>query len=163
MSRETKILEVERSLIQKGIFHHESFGWEVAYMPYPSGSNFILALSRETQNPVYPQLVAYEARYQAVQKEISDLAAELRKLIHIRNGIHIEKFNVGVAILLFILFIIPGIIYVANINKNNAIKQKEFDDLSQRIDDIQANIQSLETELTDIVNESRATFFARQV
>lgn len=68
MSRESKIISAQEFDTQKTIFQYESFGWELLSI---NGTQ--ITMSRETQNPVYTDLVKHQSQYE-------DLLAKLRAM-----------------------------------------------------------------------------------
>jgi hypothetical protein len=63
MSREAKIFNEEKKLIPQRVKEYECFGWELL-----SISNDQVSMTRETQNPIYPDLVKYEFEYELLRE-----------------------------------------------------------------------------------------------
>ena len=68
MSRESKILRTSVYDAEKTIYHYESFGWELLSI---NGEQ--ITMSRETQNPVYTDLVKSQAKYESLMQEYQGL------------------------------------------------------------------------------------------
>ena len=68
MSRESKIIRTSIYDAEKTIYHYESFGWELLSI---NGEQ--ITMSRETQNPVYTDLVKSQAKYESLMQEYQGL------------------------------------------------------------------------------------------
>ena len=150
MSRESKILNVPAASAQRTIQHYESFGWELLAL---NGTQ--ITMTRETQNPVYAELVKYQAQYEnlmATYVALKEPTAPLKN----------PPFHFGKCLGLLLLAIVPGVLYIVyKVKQNNAYQaayeayQKECEEAKKRKIDLWAEIEKT-------VNDSRATFFSRQ-
>jgi hypothetical protein len=143
MSRESKIFDVtEKKHIKNKVRDYESFGWELL-----SINGLDVSMSRESQSPVYAELVKFEYEYE-------ELVSQQEELYH-RRPIKPAPFNFVLALLLLVIFVLPGVVYIVlAIMKNKKFKQDyEVWDLEMR---------KLEGEKRRVCNESRSTFFSRQ-
>lgn len=136
MSRESKIFSTSKTLIQEKIKHYESFGWELL-----SINNGDVSMTRETQNPVYSDLVKYEFEYEQLYKQLEET----------RSQIKYKTFDFSKFIKLFILLIFPSVIYVCDLIKNQK-KNKELN----------AKANELISKINNICSMSRSVFFGKQ-
>lgn len=150
MSRESKILNAGVFSAQETISHYESFGWELLSL---NGSQ--ITMSRETQNPVYSDLVKNQAKYEELTLKylsISDPTAPACP----------NEFAFGTCLLLLVLGVVPGVIYIAyKINRHLAYKEA-----MQRYQDEKREVnkerESILAQMQEVALNSRATFFSRQ-
>jgi|GEM_PF-1175176 hypothetical protein len=144
MSREAKFIDCGRSEQAQSVYDYESFGWELS-----DAQADRIIMSRETQNPVYPELVRFQERYEALQNEINLKNAEFAK-----NKKPV-RVNGWVLAALFILLILPFVVYMLVYGLKNkkykAVEKKHLDETSV-----------LTAEKIRIAKESRETFFSRQ-
>lgn len=136
MSREAKLVESSVFKAQTTIKHYECFGWEL--LNYQDSR---ISLTRETQNPKYKQLVAYEKKYESLVKKFKGMAFQ-----------HCEPIRIGLTIILLLLFFIPGIIYLTIKliqQKNDREAYEEY--LQER--------QEIQNEIQDVLKKSRKLFF----
>lgn len=150
MSKESRIFSPTVWGAQDTITHYESFGWELLSI---NGNQ--ITMSRETQNPVYPELVKFQAKYE-------DLALQLANLRAPACPEPLPPVNFKFAIIGFICLIVPGAIYVAyKVNK-----KKEFDAAMQEYREkyaaYQATRQQLLEKMKATAADSRAVFFSKQ-
>jgi len=140
MSRESKIFMEKKLQISQKVKDYESFGWELLSI---NGND--VSMSRETQNKVYPDLVKYEHQYEVL--------AVKRSLV--RYPKKPKPFDVLLMIFLAFFLVFPSIIYV--FVKLQQKRKYEEDYLYARNE-----VNRLTEEMTNICNESRATFFSKQ-
>ena len=150
MSRESKILSVGILGAESVVHHYESFGWELLCL---NGEQ--IAISRETKNPVYNQLVAYQSQYEAK-------LAEYNRLKVPKAPIKPAPFDLKTFLIRLLLLIVPGVLYYLKKNK----ELKEYENAKLLYDDevIKYNEKrdALLAEMTKITTESRALFFGSQ-
>ncbi len=150
MSRESKILSVGILGAESVVHHYESFGWELLCL---NGEQ--IAISRETKNPVYNQLVAYQSQYEAK-------LAEYNRLKVPKAPIKPSPFDTKTFFIRLLLFIIPGVLYFINKNK----EQKEYENAMVLYDEevvkYNAKRDALLADMLQITTESRALFFGSQ-
>lgn len=150
MSRESKIIQASVHSAQKTINHYESFGWELLAL---NGAQ--ITMSRETQNPVYPELVKSQARYE-------ELMAKYASVINPPAPEKPAEFKLGTCLLLLLLAVVPGALYIA-------YKIKKYNDYKAQLaayNNTVANNEKIKKELMDemekVALDSRATFFGKQ-
>ncbi len=137
MSRESKIINVHSNFdTQTEIKHYESFGWELLAINHTQ-----ISMTRETQNPVYPDLVKYEYEYESLCNKINEL----------RKQIKYKSFSFKKFMQLFILLIFPSVLYVLDLDKTKK-RNKELNE----------EIAAAMKEIDDVCNKSKAIFFAKQ-
>ena len=150
MSKESKIFSASLWSAQDTVTHYESFGWELLSI---NGSQIVM--SRESQNPVYSDLVKYQAIYEGLEAEYKSVQAPVRPM-------PLKPVNIKGAIIGFLCFIVPGALYVAyRVNK-----KKEYDAV---MEDYRNKYAAYEAKRADILNKmqetatkSRAIFFSKQ-
>ena len=101
MSRESKIIRASVHDAEKTIYHYESFGWELLSI---NGEQ--ITMSRETQNPVYSELVKNQAKYEGLMQSYIALqrpAAPAKP----------APFKFGTCLILLLLAVLPGALYIA--------------------------------------------------
>lgn len=150
MSRESKILNVGALGAESVVHHYESFGWELLCL---NGEQ--IAISRETKNPVYSQLVAYQTQYEAKLAEYNRL--KLPKL-----PTKPEPFSPLAFIGLLLLLIIPGVVYA--VKKRGELRVYETDKAiyDEELEKYNTTRDELLSEMTKITTESRALFFGAE-
>ena len=150
MSREALVKFYSNSNVHSNIYHYECFGWELIQLTENK-----LVFSRETQDEVYDELVKYERQY-------NDLYEQKAKLVDPKKPINSKPFNLLLCLVLFVLFIIPGIIYLI-INKKNQDKYAE--QLRMYDEDLLAykdELADLNTQMANILAKSRALFYSKR-
>ena len=150
MSRESKIMTAAHTNPQTLISHYEAFGWELLSL---NGTQ--VTMSRETQNPVYPQLVEHQAAYE--QKN-----AEYLSITMPQKPVAPPPISLKTCFWLFVLAIFPMVLYL--VYKSNQKK-----DYAAKVDAYEREVaarnerkQTLLAEMDAIVLESRTIFFSRQ-
>ena len=150
MSRESKILTSGAWGAEKTIYHYESFGWELLAL---NGNQ--ITMSRETQNPVYTDLVKYQAKYE-------QLTAEYNGIKYPKKPLRPERFSFGTCLLLLLLLILPGAAYITyKIIQNNKYKDA-MAVYQNQVADCDKKKAELQAEIDKITADSRATFFSKQ-
>ena len=147
MPRESKILNVGALGADSVVHHYESFGWELLCL---NGEQ--IAISRETKNPIYSQLVAYQAKYEAK-------LAEYNRLKLPKAPSAPEPFSFWAFLWRLFLLIIPGVVYA--MKKGKAKREYETDTAiyEEELDKYNKTRDELLGEMTSIAAESRALFF----
>jgi len=142
MSRESKIIETSIGRnSQQIVYDYECFGWELLSLDKEQ-----IVFSRETQNPVYPQLLKHQLAYEEKVNERNALLG---------NTFHQKLYNVKLALFLFVLAVVPFILYTVFYYK----KKKELDAARNANSE---KIAAIEAEMKRITEESRAIFFSKQ-
>ena len=149
MSRESKILKSGAFGAEKTIYHYESFGWELLSL-----NGDTITMSRETQNPVYADLIRNEAKYEQLVRDYNA----------VRNPNTPQKpapFLLKRCCILLLLFVVPGALYIAyKVNQNKQYNESmsmyhnEMAACNKKRNDIMAKIEQL-------LMDSRATFFGQ--
>jgi len=150
MSKESKIFTATLWNAQETVTHYESFGWELISL---NGNQIVM--SRESQNPVYPELVKYQGMYEETAAQYSSLQAPTRPAA-------LPSVNYRAAVIGYICLIFPGVLYtVYRVNK-----KKEYDQAMNEYNEkhaaYQAKRQELLEKMKNIALESRGVFFSRQ-
>lgn len=149
MSREAKIIDTSVLGVEKTINHYESFGWELLSL---NGEKIVM--SRETQIPVYADLVKNEIKYAELLKEYVEMKYPEKPLPP-------PPFGIGKFIILFILGIIPGLCYLcykAKQRSNATVESYRYYTQIERCDKRKEDILK---EIDQLVMDSRATFFGK--
>lgn len=150
MSRESKILTATTWSPQQVVSHYECFGWELLSL---NGNQ--ISMSRETQNPVYSDLVKLQAEYEATVAEYEALSYPHAPV----KPASVTFKNIAIS---FICLIIPCIIYVwYKINQHNKYKEAmaAYDLECKRVD---SKKQELLKKIDSITLQGRTVFFSRQ-
>ncbi len=149
MSKESRIFSAQLWSAQETVTHYESFGWELLSI---NGSQIVM--SRETQNPVYSELVKYQAIYEDTEATYKNMIAPVRPA-------PLPPVNYKWAIIGFLCFIIPGALYVAyrvNKKKEYDLAMREYDN---RLAKYNSKRQLLLAEMKQTAEQSRAVFFSK--
>ena len=150
MSRESKILDGKAWGVEKTIHHYESFGWELLSL---NGNQ--ITMTRETQNPVYADLVKYQAKYE-------ELVCAYRTVRYPEPPEKPTEFKFGLCLFLLVLAVVPGALYIAYKVK----KKKEFEEAVKAHVAAKAECDKKKSdilaEIEKTLNDSRATFFGKQ-
>ena len=164
MSRESKIINVESASLvysanesaigvkyqQDIIQAYESFGWELLGI---NGDQ--ISMSRETQNPVYSDLIKYQAQYEAK-------IAEIKALGFVDEPEEPDEFDLETFGICLICLIIPGLVYAGiKIGQHISYKAK-MEEYELAVAELEKKKNKIREEMKKIALDSRATFFARQ-
>jgi hypothetical protein len=150
MSRESKIITSFPFGDETTIKHHESFGWELLSF---SGKQAIM--TRETQNPVYDQLVIYEEKYYNL--------VEAYKTVPLPNAPKKpKKFDFSIFFILFLCLIIPSVVYVVIKILQNRKYKKQKGIYESQMDYYHERRNKILSMIKETVANSRTLFFARQ-
>ena len=150
MSRESKIITPTILGVQDTISHYESFGWELLSL---NGQQ--ITVSRETQNPVYTQLVKYQAQYEELEKEYKAVKDPVKPTAP-------AKFSLKNCALLLLLLIAPGVIYIVNKVKKNNLYKLAVEEYNQALSDAKNKRKEILAKMAQVALDSRAVFFSRQ-
>ena len=149
MSRESKILTAGNWGAENIIRHYESFGWELLAL---NGAQ--ITMTRETQNPVYADLVKYQAKYEEVVEKYG-------KVVNPSQPVAPKKFDLGTCFWLTLLAVVPGVIYiVCKVNQNKKYKEA-MHEYHSNVAECNNKRAAIMAEIEQVLLESRATFFAR--
>lgn len=150
MSRESKILQAGVWSAEKTVYHYESFGWELLSL---NGNQ--ITMSRETQNPVYTDLVKYQAKYE-------QLVQDYKNVRDPQQPVKPANFQFGKCCLLLVMFVVPGALYIGyKINQYNKYKEKMVA-YEQQLKECQDKRAKISAEIEQLLSDSRATFFGKQ-
>lgn len=149
MSRESKILKSGAFSAEKTIYHYESFGWELLSL-----NGDTITMSRETQNPVYADLIRNEAKYE--------------QLVRDYNGVRYPKkpekpapFLLKRCCILLLLMVVPGALYIAYKVKQNNDYKANLAEYNNAIARCEKEKQEIMTKIDRLLMDSRATFFGQ--
>ena len=150
MSRESKIITAMEFDTQKTISHYESFGWELL-----SINDKQITMSRETQNPVYVELVKHQSDYE-------ELLAQLRAMPCPEPPTAPAPFSIGTWFITLICLVVPCIAYTTyKIVKH--VKYKEaLQEYHEALTQYKAKVAELLSKMEAIALESRGIFFSKQ-
>ena len=151
MSREAKILNVPMQTAQRTIQHYESFGWELLTI---NGTQ--IAMTRETQNPIYDELVKYQAQYEA-------LMVAYMCLTEPKEPESPPAYSFGVCVILLLLGIVPGILYIQRFKEQSKAYDAAVDLYKKQCEEVKRKKINLWSKMEAIVAESRNVFFTRQI
>lgn len=150
MSRESKIIYASVLGAQETISHYESFGWELLSL---NGNQ--ITMSRETQNPVYADLVKLQAQYEAKEAEYKTLIAPVAPVAP-------PKVDFQTCLITFVCLVIPFAVYVTY----KVLQAKKY---KEKLAEYTASFESYNRKRKDIIDnmnsialEGRAVFFSKQ-
>ncbi len=150
MSRESKIINAQEFDTQATISHYESFGWELL-----SVNGKQITMSRETQNPVYADLVKHQTEYE-------DLLARMRALPRPVAPAAIVPFDLGKCCKLLLCLIIPGAIYIVYKSVQHKNYKQAYAAYMQEVSFFESKKAELISKMEAVALESRGIFFSRQ-
>lgn len=149
MSRESKILKVGAFGAEKTVYHYESFGWELLSL-----NGDTITMSRETQNPVYTDLVKNESKYE-------QLVAEYNSVPHPGKPVKPAPFNLKTCGILLLLLVVPGALYIAyKINQNKKYKEA-MSAYENAVSAREEKKKGIMAKIDQLLINSRATFFGQ--
>ena len=149
MSRESKIFTPTTHNIQETITRYEAFGWELLSL---DGSR--ITMSRETQNPVYTELVKHQAKYEELDREYHSFR-------HPKQPSKPES-SCFTYVMLYLLFIVPGVLYTAYKIRENDKYEEALEAYNAELERIKNRKDEILKEMEQIALDSRAIFFSRQ-
>lgn len=151
MSRESKILNTSYGeKAETLISHYEAFGWELLAI---NGSQ--ITMTRETQNPVYVELVKHQSKYE-------ELKAEYHSITYPAAPTPPPPVDFTTCLITFVLAVFPMVLYL--VYKHNQ-KQKyllALNAYNESVAALNAKKAALLAEMEETVLQSRGIFFARQ-
>ena len=150
MSRESKIFNPRIYVLQDTITHYEAFGWELLSI---NGNQ--ITMSRETQNPVYSDLVKYQAKYEEKVELYCRLLPPQKPAapapITFRN-----------CFWSFVCLVFPLAIYLTyKIKQKNKFKAA-MEEYNNQYKEYEQKRATLRQEMDQIILDSRTAFFAKQ-
>lgn len=150
MSRESKLFNATLYDLQETISHYEAFGWELLSL---NGTQ--ITMSRETQNPVYPELIKHQAKYEELQNRY--LAIQ-----HPQAPSKPAAFDFTLFLVLSVLAIVPGVLYAGC--KISQFKRYKEAIESHRIavEEVNEKKAAILAEMEQVALDSRVIFFSKQ-
>ena len=150
MSRESKIIAVSEFDTQKTISHYESFGWELLSI---NGNQ--ITVSRETQNPVYSELVKHQSLYE-------ELLTEMRALSIPVMPAKPAAFSFSTWFKTLICFVVPCFVYTTYKIVQYIIYKNNLKQYQGQLSGYNRKVKNLTSQMDSIALESRAIFFSKQ-
>ena len=150
MSRESKILRPGEMGLEKTIRHYESFGWELLSM-----NGDAIALSRDTQNPVYTTLVRNEIKYNKLVKEYNEMQPPVAPEAP-------EPFKRGACFVRLLMLLVPGFVYIRRKRQERLQWEASMVRYNKALNRYEEGKKETLDAIAKLVKESRATFFGRQ-
>lgn len=150
MSRESKIINAKEFDTQATISHYESFGWELL-----SVNGQQITMSRETQNPVYADLVKHQAEYES-------LLEKLRSLPYPVVPQRPVPFNLGKCFKMLLCLIVPGIAYIVYKTVKYKKYKNAFAVYEQELSHYNETRAELIAKMEAVTLESRVIFFSKK-
>ena len=150
MSRESRLFKSTILNTQDTISHYEAFGWELLSI---NGDQ--ITMSRETQNPVYSDLVKYQAIYEQIAEEYARLQPPVMPIAP-------PKIDAKTCLISFVCFVLPCVAYLTYkfIQKKKYNEEMEY--YNQRYTAYMNKRNELRAKMDDTVLQSRAVFFSKQ-
>ena len=150
MSRESRLFKSTVLNTQDTISHYEAFGWELLSI---NGEQ--ITMSRETQNPVYSDLVKYQAIYEQIAEEYARLQPPVMPIAP-------PKIDAKTCFISFICFVLPCVAYLTYkfIQKKKYNEEMEY--YNQRYTAYMNKRSELRAKMEDTVLQSRTVFFSKQ-
>lgn len=150
MSRESKILTARSETVEKLISHYEAFGWELLSI---NGKQ--VTMTRETQIPVYTDLVKLQAKYEETKEKYYALKEP-------QPPLKPAGVNFGLCFILLILFVLPLALYITyKVIQHNKYKEA-YTVYSFECSEVQKTAAELLEKMEEIVLQSRGIFFGKQ-
>lgn len=150
MSREAKVINAYEWGVQETIRHYEAFGWELLSI---NGTQ--ITMSRETQNPVYPDLVKAQAVYEKYVEQYKSLVAPHAPAMP-------QKVRIKTLFVSFICLVIPCVVYSTyKILQNRKYKQ-EYAAYVENNNAYENEKKMLRDLMEEVVLQSCTTFFAQK-
>ena len=149
MSRESKIIKTSINDVEKTIYHYESFGWELLSI---NGEQ--ITMSRETQNPVYPDLVKSQAKYESLMQSYLTLKNPTAP-------IKPAPFKFGTCLILLLLAVLPGALYIAYKVKKHADYKNACAAYDVALASVERKKKEILADMDTVARDSRATFFGQ--
>lgn len=149
MSRESKIIKVGTIGAEKTIYHYESFGWELLSL-----NGDTISMSRETQIPVYADLVKNQAKYEQLIRDYNAVKFPIKPTKP-------APFSLKTCALLLLLFVVPGALYIAyKVNQNNKAKEA-MAAYAAEVAEYEKTRNGILAQIDQLLLDSRALFFGK--
>ncbi len=150
MSRESKIMTAGKDGAQQTISHYEAFGWELLSI---NGNQ--ITMSRETQNPVYADLVKLQAKYEEKVAEYASLRTPAAPAAP-------APISPKTCFFSFICLVFPCVIYVHYKVKERNQYRAQMEAYAASLEALEKKKKALCEEMNAIVLEGRTVFFSKQ-
>ncbi len=150
MSRESKIINAQEFDTQKTVSHYESFGWELLSI---NGAQ--ITMSRETQNPVYTDLVKHQSKYE-------DLLAKFRALPAPQAPVKKAPFSIKTWFISLICLVVPCVIYTVYKIVQHSNYKTAFQNYTSELAEYNRKRTEILNEMETVALESRGIFFSRK-
>ncbi|MDR3293162.1 MAG: hypothetical protein LBT20_03555 [Clostridiales bacterium] len=179
MSRESKIIDCETQEQKQITYDNESFGWELL-----SISENRITMSRETQNPIYNELLKFEIEYRDITKEIEKTKKEKKEFEKTKPNEISSGVAIGIILLIAtticiliaftanykIAWIIMSVVLIGffiayllykrkQINEN----EKELKLFNTKINEYNQKINLLNKNRKKVCEDSRTTLFSKEI
>ncbi len=150
MSRESKIIKASQYSVEKTVQIYESFGWELLSL---NGNQ--ITMSRETQNPVYDELLKFQIKYE--QK-----AEELKTITYPEKPLPPKPIDKRTCLIAFVCLIFPGVLYLRAKLQEKEKYRLAMEAYQAAVAQCEEKKAAIRAEIEQIVGDSRATFFAKR-
>ena len=150
MSRESKIITAYEWGPQATVSHYEAFGWELLSL---NGNQ--ITMSRETQNPVYSDLVKLQAQYEEYVNAYNRLSAP-------KAPAKPARVSAATCFWTFVCLVIPCAVYVT-------VKVMQFKKYKAALEVYNGEVEAynnkkkeLRAKMEETVLQGRTVFFSKQ-
>ncbi len=150
MSRESKIFSPKVFGLQDTITHYEAFGWELLSI---NGQQ--ITMSRETQNPVYPELVKIQALYEEKVQEYYRLSPPEKPKAP-------APIRFSICFWTFVCLIVPFAIYITCKILQNKKYKEAMVEYSAKYKEYEKKRNIIIAQMNDLALQGRTTFFSKQ-
>lgn len=148
MPKESKLFSTAALGVQGTITLYECFGWEMH-----SWNDKVVTMQRESTHPAYATLVEKQAEFDSL----------FSQYLHLKEPVLApppKPINKKLAVLAFVLGIVPGVLYCVYKKKERKKYDTEVVGLyHQEVEKYEATKKELEAETNHISEEARALFF----
>ena len=149
MSRESKLIKPTTWAAEKTIHHYESFGWELL-----SFSGDVITMTRETQIPVYAELVKMEMKYDQLIREYNSIPYPTAPVAP-------APFDFIKCCKLLLCLIAPGAIYIGYKCKQKKAADEANLEFNRKVLEYNQKRASIEAEIEKLLVDSRAIFYGK--
>ena len=149
MSRESKIIKPTTWAAEKTIHHYESFGWELL-----SFTGDVITMTRETQIPVYAELVKMEMKYDQLIREYNSIPYPIAPVAP-------APFDFGKCCKLLLCLIVPGAIYIGYKVKQKKANEEAMLGFHRQVTEYNQKRAAIEAEIDKLLVDSRAIFYGK--
>ena len=150
MSRESKIITAKEFDTQGTISHYESFGWELLSI---NGNQ--ITMSRETQNPVYTDLVKHQSEYENLLQQFRDMPIPVAPAKP-------KRFSIKTWFISLIFLVVPCILYTAFKIFYYSKYKKALENYTADFARYNQEKSNIFKKMEEVALESRVIFFSKQ-